>query len=191
MGVGLWLRIAYEGYATLLPQYAILSADSLAIAVGTIAFSLSLCACCGSWFQNRCLLITVTILYFTGLKINNNYYVFFLQYFCLVVFMFLVEFLVGSLAFVFRKDLGHRLTIELQDGLLHHYNITAKGPNSLVTIWDHLQTEVIKRNSTYIPHQLLRFPSSFVAAASRVTSTGTKSTTGQMTISSRIPAAGI
>lgn len=56
--------------------------------------------------------------------------------------MFVVEFILGSLAFVFRKGLGHRLVIELQDGLKHHYNITAQGPNSLVTIWDHLQTEV-------------------------------------------------
>lgn len=56
--------------------------------------------------------------------------------------MFVVEFILGSLAFVFRKGLGHRLVIELQDGLKHHYNITATGPNSLVTIWDRLQTEV-------------------------------------------------
>lgn len=56
--------------------------------------------------------------------------------------MFLTEFLIGSLAFVFRDRLGHALTEELKNGIHHHYNITAHGPNSLVTIWDHLQSEV-------------------------------------------------
>ncbi|KAF5274273.1 hypothetical protein FQR65_LT04391 [Abscondita terminalis] len=121
LGVGLWLRIAYEGYATLLPEYALLGADSLAIAVGTIAFVLAFCGCCGSWFQSRWMLIT---------------------YFSLVVFIFVAEFLMGSLAFVFRERLGHIMRRELQDGLRHHYNITAHGPYSLVTIWDDLQSEV-------------------------------------------------
>lgn len=65
----------------------------------------------------------------------------FFQYFSLVVFMFVVEFMLGSLAFIFRKDLGHRLIMELQDGLKHHYNITTSGPNSLVSIWDNLQSK--------------------------------------------------
>ncbi|XP_063922888.1 tetraspanin-9-like isoform X2 [Zophobas morio] len=120
LGVGIWLRIAYEGYASLLPQYALLSADSLAIVVGTITFILAFLACCGSWFQSRCMLVT---------------------YFSLVVFMFIAEFLVGSLAFVFRVSLGHTFRQELQNGLWHHYNVTARGPNSLVTIWDNLQSE--------------------------------------------------
>lgn len=66
---------------------------------------------------------------------------FLLQYFSLVVFMFVAEFLMGSMAFVFRENLGHTLREELIDGLRYHYNITAKGPNSLVAIWDHLQSE--------------------------------------------------
>ncbi|XP_023012078.1 tetraspanin 5D [Leptinotarsa decemlineata] len=118
LGVGLWLRIAYEGYASLLPQYALLSVDSLAIAFGTITFVFSFFACCGSWFQNRCMLIT---------------------YFTLVVLMFLAEFILGSLAFVFRDGLRHTLREELQNGLMHHYNMTSNGPNSLVQIWDNIQ----------------------------------------------------
>lgn len=58
-GVGLWLRFAYEGYVSLLPQYALLSAESICITVGVITFILAFFGCCGSWFQNRCLLITV------------------------------------------------------------------------------------------------------------------------------------
>lgn len=60
--------------------------------------------------------------------------------------MFVAEFLMGSLAFVFRERLGHTLREELQNGLQHHYNVTARGPNSLVTIWDHLQSEVLWLN---------------------------------------------
>lgn len=120
LGVGIWLRVAYEGYTSLLPQYALLSADSLAIAVGSIMFILAFFGCCGSWFQNRCMLIT---------------------YFSLVVFMFVVEFMMGSIAFVFRNHLAHTLKEELIDGMRYHYNVTTSGPNSLVAIWDHLQTE--------------------------------------------------
>lgn len=79
LGVGLWLRIAYECYASLLPQYALMSADSLAIAVGTIAFTLSFCACCGSWFQNRCLLITVSSNIIVYLYSNYNMVVYLLD----------------------------------------------------------------------------------------------------------------
>lgn len=120
LGVGIWLRISYEGYTSLLPQYAFLSADSLAIGIGGIAFVLAFFGYCGSWFQSRWMLVT---------------------YFALVVFMFMAEFLIGSVAFVFREGIGHVLKEELTYGLKHHYNITAHGPNSLVSIWDHLQSE--------------------------------------------------
>lgn len=120
LGVGIWLRIAYEGYASLMPKYALLSADSLAIAFGTITFIFSFFACCGSWFQNRCMLVT---------------------YFTLVVLIFVVEFLLGSLAFVYRESLKHSLREELRDGIAHHYNMTSQGPNSLVQIWDNIQTK--------------------------------------------------
>ncbi|XP_049826004.1 tetraspanin-9 isoform X2 [Aethina tumida] len=120
LGVGIWLRVAYEGYATLLPQYALISADSLAILAGIITLILSFFACCGSWFQNRCMLIT---------------------YFVLVVLLFIGEFLTGSMAFLYRSTLSHTLREELKTGLIHHYNVTATGPNSLVNIWDNMQTQ--------------------------------------------------
>lgn len=59
-----------------------------------------------------------------------------------MVIIFVAEFLIGSLAFVFRESLGHTLKEELVDGITNHYNVTATGPYSLVTIWDHLQSEV-------------------------------------------------
>ncbi|XP_030759996.1 tetraspanin-9-like [Sitophilus oryzae] len=118
VGIGIWLRVSYEGYATLLPQYALLSADAVAIVVGTLTIILSFFACCGSWLQSRCMLIT---------------------YFTLVVLMFVAEFLLGSLAFVYRDSIKHTLTEKLQDGLMHHYNMSSS-PNNLVETWDEIHT---------------------------------------------------
>nr|CAD7441906.1 unnamed protein product [Timema bartmani] len=61
LGVGVWLRLAYSGYAALLPQYSMFSADSLCIAVGVIVFVIAFFGCCGSWFQSRCMLITSVV----------------------------------------------------------------------------------------------------------------------------------
>ncbi|XP_066146752.1 tetraspanin-9 isoform X2 [Euwallacea fornicatus] len=118
LGIGIWLRVSYEGYANLLPQYALLSADAVAIVVGAVTITLSFFACCGSWLQSRCMLIT---------------------YFSLVVMMFVAEFLLGSLAFVYRDNIKHTFTEKLQDGLRHHYNMT-QNPNNLVDVWDEIQT---------------------------------------------------
>jgi hypothetical protein len=95
------------------------------------------------------------------------------QYFSLVVFMFIAEFLVGSLAFVFRVSLGHTFRQELQNGLWHHYNVTARGPNSLVTIWDNLQSEVFHPDALLAraTNKVIFHFSSNVAASS-VTKTG-------------------
>lgn len=57
---------------------------------------------------------------------------------------FEIEFFLGALAFIFRERLGHQLRWELKDGIQHHYNITVHIPNSLVTIWDKVHTEVSK-----------------------------------------------
>lgn len=118
LGVGIWLRLAYEGYTTLLPQYAAVSADSMLIAAGVIVFVIAFFGCCGAWFQSRCMLIT---------------------YFSLVIFMFVVEFVFATLAFVFREHLSHSLRQELLTGIRDHYNSTP--PNSLEKIWDHIHNE--------------------------------------------------
>nr|CAD7261299.1 unnamed protein product [Timema shepardi] len=62
------------------------------------------------------------------------------QYFSLVIFMFLFEFLIATLAFVFRENLGHVLREELKTGIELHYNATH--PNSLDSIWTHIHEEV-------------------------------------------------
>jgi hypothetical protein len=63
------------------------------------------------------------------------------QYFSLVIFLFVVEFLFATLAFVFRENLGGTLKEELTEGIKVHYNAT--GSNSLENIWDHIHKEVL------------------------------------------------
>ncbi|XP_073997568.1 tetraspanin 5D isoform X4 [Rhodnius prolixus] len=58
LGVGIWLRVNHEGYSNLVPQYAFLSADILFILIGATTVLVTFFACCGSWFQSKCMLIT-------------------------------------------------------------------------------------------------------------------------------------
>ncbi|XP_011702924.1 PREDICTED: tetraspanin-9 isoform X1 [Wasmannia auropunctata] len=119
LGAGLWLRLAYSGYATLVPQYSFVSADSLLLAAGCVTFVIAFFGCCGAWFQSRCMLIT---------------------YFSLVILMFLAEFMLGTLAFVFREHLARSLKEELLYGIEKHYNVTRE-PGTLSAMWDHIHTE--------------------------------------------------
>lgn len=70
LGAGLWLRLAYSGYTTLVPHYSFASADSLLLAAGCVTFVIAFFGCCGAWFQSRCMLITVRI-YISLLRIQT------------------------------------------------------------------------------------------------------------------------
>ncbi|XP_063231945.1 tetraspanin-9 [Bacillus rossius redtenbacheri] len=118
LGLGVWLRLAYSGYAALLPQYRLLSADSLCLASGVVMFVVAFFGCCGAWFQSRCMLIT---------------------YFSLVIFMFVAEFLLATLAFVFRENLGHLLRQELRAGIELHYD-PGRDP-AFAAVWTHIHDE--------------------------------------------------
>ncbi|XP_066992071.2 tetraspanin-9 [Anabrus simplex] len=118
LGGGIWLRLAYDSYTPFTLHYSMISADSLFIATGVIMFLVAFFGCCGSWFQSRWMLI---------------------MYFSLVIFMFLVEFLFATLAFVFRENLGKTLQRELEAGIRQHYKDDPE--NSLNKIWSHIHTE--------------------------------------------------
>lgn len=114
LGVGLWLRFGHQGYGTLFPAYQILSADQICIATGALVFLVAFLGCCGSWFQSKCLLGA---------------------YFALVVLIFILEFIVGTLGFVYRKEVGELLQRELKAGLQDDYQ-----PNgSIAETWDQIQ----------------------------------------------------
>lgn len=56
--------------------------------------------------------------------------------------MFLAEFMLGTLAFIFREHLARSLKEELLFGIERHYNLTRE-PGTLPAVWDHIHTEVI------------------------------------------------
>lgn len=59
--------------------------------------------------------------------------------------LFLSEFLLGSLAFVFRGGIGRMLAHELKYGIEKHYNVSDRGgffTPSVASIWDKLQVDV-------------------------------------------------
>ena len=67
------------------------------------------------------------------------------QYFILIVLLFLSEFLMGSMAFVFRGGLGRTLANELRFGIEKHYNASDRGglaAPSVSAIWDTIQQSV-------------------------------------------------
>ena len=75
------------------------------------------------------------------LSLDSSYLICLFQYFSLVIFLFVVEFLFATLAFVFRENLGGTLKEELTEGIKVHYNAT--GSNSLENIWNHIHKEVL------------------------------------------------
>jgi len=123
-GLGLWLRLSYEGYATLLPDNAGLSADYILMTFGVLSLVISFFGCCGSWLQSRCCLII---------------------YFSLVIVLFLSEFLLGSVAFVFRGGIARMIANEMKYGIEKHYNASDRGSliaPSVAVIYDQMQTEL-------------------------------------------------
>lgn len=67
------------------------------------------------------------------------------QYFSLIILIFLSEFLLGALIFLFRSGLTKTVINELRSGIEKHYNATDKGAfgaPSVATIWDNLQSDV-------------------------------------------------
>ncbi|GFT28329.1 tetraspanin-4 [Nephila pilipes] len=117
LGIGIWLHLAYQGYSRLL-SHRILSGDSLIIIAGVLTFLPGFFGCCGSWFQNRCLLR---------------------MYFILVIAVLLIEFSAGTLGFIYRRRAGAILQDELLTGLQTRY--TATNENGLKITWDHIQEQ--------------------------------------------------
>lgn len=67
------------------------------------------------------------------------------QYFALIILIFLSEFLIGAMIFLFRAGMTKTVINELRSGIEKHYNATDKGTfgaPSVATIWDSLQNDV-------------------------------------------------
>ncbi|XP_054712646.1 tetraspanin-9-like [Uloborus diversus] len=118
LGIGIWMHLAYQSYNKVLLSPPMLSGDSLVIVAGVLMFLLSFLGCCGSWFQNKCLLR---------------------MYFVMVIVILLLEFTAGILGFVYRKHVGNVLRDELLVGIQQRY--TADNTHGLKDTWDHIQLQ--------------------------------------------------
>ena len=127
-----------------MPRYAAFSVNFLVIITGAIAFVLAFFGCCGSWYQNRCMLLTVSSFWHEHKTRSGNSH---FQYFILLVCLFILEFTVGSLTFVFHDSIAHTVKQELRDGIRFHYNASSEGTTGLALIWDQIQDEVIDYKS--------------------------------------------
>ena len=83
---------------------------------------------------------------FTITSLNETSLIFsFFQYFSLIILLFLSQFIVGALAFVFRGGISRTLAMELKDGIVKHYNVTDRGgmiTPSVSALWDKVQVDL-------------------------------------------------
>ncbi|OTF82434.1 Tetraspanin-like protein [Euroglyphus maynei] len=117
LGIGIWLYVSYNTYARILPSYHLLSADNLALFIGAITFLVAFCGCCGSWFQSKCLLVV---------------------YLSSIIFIMIVEILVGLICFIFQSQLSQTLQSELLSGIQERYSFN--DTNGIQSTWDHIQS---------------------------------------------------
>ncbi|KAI7690392.1 Tetraspanin-9, partial [Sarcoptes scabiei] len=117
LGVGLWLFISYNTYARILPSYQLLSADNLAIFIGSITFLIAFCGCCGSWFQNKTLLML---------------------YLISIILVMVVEIITGVVCFVYQTKISQTLQNELLNGIQHRFSLN--DTNGVHSTWDQIQS---------------------------------------------------
>ena len=59
VAAAVWLRLAYGGYVSIVPQHELLSLDAVVLMGGVVLFIAAFLGCCGAWCKNQCLLICV------------------------------------------------------------------------------------------------------------------------------------
>jgi len=114
VAVAIWLRFAYRGYVSLLPQHGILSLDAVVLIGGVILFIAAFLGCCGAWCKNQCLLTS---------------------YFLLVALLCGAEVACGVLGFLFSETISSTLRQELLSGIRNHYNVSGQD-EGLTLAWE-------------------------------------------------------
>jgi len=112
VAVAVWLRFAYGGYVSLLPQHGILSLDAIVLLGGVILFIAAFLGCCGAWCKNQCLLIS---------------------YFLLVAVLCVAELTCGVLGFMYSETVSSTLQQELLTGMKNHQD------HGMTLAWDQVQ----------------------------------------------------
>ncbi|XP_058804347.1 tetraspanin-9 [Phymastichus coffea] len=125
LGAGLWMRLSrihYQSYGTFLPDVSeYVSLDVLVLSVGALTFVVAFFGCCGAWFQSRCLLV---------------------MYFGLVIILFMSEFMIGALAFIFNESITKTIRFQLGNGIVNHYNDTeAMETGTFSNMWTVIQKQ--------------------------------------------------
>lgn len=62
LGVGVWLSVSQGSFATLSPSFPSLSAANVIITLGTVVMVTGFLGCLGAIKENKCLLLSVSIL---------------------------------------------------------------------------------------------------------------------------------
>lgn len=100
LGIGIWLHVSRDAYTNLSTSFNFLSATVLCIAAGILVLIVGFFGCCGAIMENKCLLIT---------------------YFVFVVIIFIMEVVVGIMAFVYKSEIERVVGQELQKGIKSRY----------------------------------------------------------------------
>ncbi|XP_055505779.1 tetraspanin-4a isoform X1 [Leucoraja erinacea] len=117
LGVGIWLAVTQGNFATLSAAFPFLSAANLLIGTGTVAMIVGFLGCVGAIKENRCLL---------------------LSFFTLLLLIFLVELIGGSLFCVYRLQFDAYAREDLKDGL---QLFGTDGNVGLTNAWSIIQTD--------------------------------------------------
>ncbi|XP_051885041.1 tetraspanin-4a isoform X2 [Pristis pectinata] len=117
LGVGIWLAVTQGNFATLSATFPFLSAANLLIGTGTVAMVVGFLGCVGAIKENRCLL---------------------LSFFILLLVIFLVELIGGSLFCAYRVQVDAYAREDLKDGL---QLFGTDGNIGLTNAWSIIQTD--------------------------------------------------
>lgn len=120
LGIGIWLQVSKNAATSLSPSLNFFSATVLCITAGVLVLVVGFFGCCGAIMENKCLLMT---------------------YFVLVVVIFILEIVVGVLAFIYKSDIEKVLGVELLNGIRKNYPTDADPDTyNLRSGWKFIQT---------------------------------------------------
>lgn len=84
LSLGLWLQMNRSPHIAILPTHTFLSASALCITAGAIILLVGFLGCCGTFYENQCMLI---------------------GYFIMLLLIFILEITAGTLAFMHKDEL--------------------------------------------------------------------------------------
>lgn len=102
LAVGVWTLASKQGYSALLSSSTYALAAWALAAAGATTLAVAFLGCCGVWRENRCLLLIYTYL---------------------LLLIFLLEAMVGVLAYVYESRVQDELSVNLNNTFIQSYNV--------------------------------------------------------------------